>query len=672
MASIETEPIAPDAGITQKTGRLGATLASTPFLGAVVAILTWPIVWPGPTAGLDASWAAGLYMAHGAGLQFGTEFVFTYGPLGFLQVPVLYDEHLWLLASVYRGFAHVALAISLVWVARRAFPPAVAVLVCYALLVIGYLEGAMVLVAFIWCFVALGNCPPRSVAPLIALGGGLIAAVELLGKLNFGIAIFVLCSLAVLGMPGWRRNVPLFAGTAGISLVGLWLIAGQGLGSVPEFASNALQVLSGYSHAMSVNVSDVDWERPFAVGAMALLLAAALGATLHDPLPRRIASIAIVALFSFFLFKQSFVRQGLGNGSDFFPMMLGAAIAVASRLPASVPRLPPRTPALALTLPLAALTIAALPSPSLWESLKPEHHIDYLRQDLHALLSGSERRRLVADGRQSMQSVYRLDRRSLALLGDRPTDVSPWEIGAAWAYRLNWHPLPVIQGYQAYTPALDQLNADALSGTNAPEAILRQNTNAFARTLGESADRRYPAWDPPATATAMLCHYRATRTTERWQVLERTRNRCGSPRLIRTVRSQTGAQIAIPPPPRPEDVVIARIDGVGVEGWETLRSTLYRARQRTITVDGSRTWRLVPDTAEDGLIMRAPAAVDFPEPFRLAPNAHTVSVQIAGLSPRDIEVQFFAQSAPPTTNCCGESGMWSPDSCDPGACRSAD
>lgn len=616
---------------------------STPFLGAAVAALTWPIRSIAPTTGPDPSWVAGLYMALGEGFRFGEQLVFTYGPLGFLQEPALYDEGLWTVAFSYRGFVHVAVAISLLWVARRAFPLAVALAVCYMLLVIGYLEGAVALLALVWCLVALGDNPPRFAVPLVVVGGGAIGAIELLGKANYGIAVLALCSVTVLGLPGRRRNAPLFTGVALLSLGALWLLAGQGLSNVSDFASNGMQLLSGYSGSMSTDITDASWERPFAVVAMALLLAGAVLATWRDPLPRRLASLAVVALFAFLSFKQGFVRQGLGNTPDFFALMLGGGIAVAARLPARLPRVPRRSAAFALVAPLTALTIAALPSPSFWRSLEPDSHITFLRQELHAFLSAGERDRVVSAARRSMRSAYRLDRPTLRLLGDRPVHVDPWEIGAAWAYGLNWRPLPVIQDYLAYTPALDRLNADALEGPGAPATILRQNTAAFGSSTDASIDDRYPGWDPPAATLAMLCHYRAVRTTRRWQLLERVTNRCGPPRQIDSVRTRTGEEVRVPPPPSPRHIVFARIHGLGVEGWETLRSALYRARPRTATLDRHAVWRLAPETAHDGLIMRAPGLVDYPEPFRLAPDAQTLAVQVQGDASRDVAVEFYAQ-----------------------------
>jgi hypothetical protein len=50
--------------------------------------------------------------------------------------------------------------------------------------------------------------------------------------------------------------------------------------------------------------------------------------------------------------------------------------------------------------------------------------------------------------------------------------VYPQEIALAWAYHLDWRPIPVLQSYSAYTSDLDQLDADFLTSTRAPQRIL--------------------------------------------------------------------------------------------------------------------------------------------------------------------------------------------------------
>jgi hypothetical protein len=621
-------------------GRLGRVLVSSPFLGAVLAALTWPIASIVPGVGPDPSWVAGLYMAHGEGLQFGRDIVFTYGPLGFLEVPALYEQGMWVLAFLYQALVQVVLATSLLWVARRALPLALAVTACYLLLVVGQLEGAVVLIAFVWCFVALGERSPRFAPLLVTIGGGVLGAVELLGKANYGMAILSFAFLTVLGLPGRRRNLPVLAVGAISAFAVCWLAAGQDLAGVPDFLTRSAQVVSGYSSAMGTDIVAAEWKRIAAFCAMVLFLAGAATASLRDAPPRRLASLAVAALFAFVTFKQGFVRQGLGNTPEFFVLIAGAGLAVASRLP----RLPLRAAALGLAAPLAALALAALPTPSLWDSLRPQAHVEYLRDGLDALLVPGERSHLMAEARSAMRATYRLDPGIAEALDGRTVHIDPWEAGVAWAYDLDWQPLPVMQSYVAYTPQLDELNARALSGPDGPAAILR---HAGLEAGGESVDDRYPGWESPAAMRAMLCRYRPVRSGARWQLLVRGVDRCGSPMPIGAVHSTTGRRIAIPPPPAPDELVFARVDGVGVSGWESLRAAVYRAPERTATLGERGAWRLVPDTAGDGLILSVPRRVDYPAPFELAPDVSTMSLQIADAPPRPVTVEFFVQRIRP-------------------------
>lgn len=586
---------------------------------------------------------AGLYMAHAEGLQFGKDVVFTYGPLGFLQDPVLYDQGMWILAFLFQVAVHVAVAVSLLWSARRALPLGAAVIVSYVLLVIGELEAAAVLLAFIWCFVALDDRAPKFAVPLVVIGGGVLAAIELQVKANFGIAILGMAVVAVLGLSNRRRNVPLFAAVAIGTFAVCWLAGGQDLSNIPLFVSRSAQVVSGYSAAMGTDIAAQRWERLAAPFAIALLMGGTAVATWRDPLQRRLASMTLVALFSYMTFKQGFVRQGLGNTPEFFVLMACAGIVVASRFPRSrFPRFRFHLAALALVLPLGALAVEALPTSSIWRSLKAEHHVEYLRQDLDALLRPGERRSLAAEARRSLRASYRLDPSILRAMQGRSVHIDPWEISVAWAYGLDWHPLPVIQSYSAYTPQLDRINADALRGADAPQMILRHR-NAIDSAAETSVDDRFPGWESPAAMRAMLCDYRVVRTTDRWQLLEWTGNRCGIPRPIGVTHASTGKGISIPSPPGPRDMVFARIDGIEVDGWEDVRTALYRARPRTAILGAHRTWRLVPATAGDGLTLRASRRVDFPGPFGIAPDSSTISLAVDGGGPRALTVHFFAQ-----------------------------
>jgi hypothetical protein len=618
-------------------GWLARALTSTPFLGFALAALTWPINGIVPATGPDASWIVGLYLAHAQGLQFGPEFVWTYGPLGFLEVPVVVDQLLWTIAFVYQALIHAAAAVVLLWTARRVFPLPLALAACYCLLVAGRLGAAAVLLAFLWAFAVVSDDAPPWGPAALAVGGGVLTAVELLGKANYGIDVLVLVLIGLLGAPGRKRNLATFAAAFGLSLPLLWLAAGQDLGLLPTFVARQADIVSGYSEAMATDILAADWALPAAAAAIAALLAAVVAFTWGTRPGRRAAAVGLVAFFCFASFKQGFVRQGYGNTPEFFVLAGAVGVAVATRAAGSW-----RILGQAIALGLIGLALFVMPGSSLWHSLQASPHLSALREGTRALTDPGYRDELAAEARASMRATYRLDPRIVAALGQRSVQIDPWEIGIAWAYDLNWHPLPVAQTYSAYTPGLDEMNSRALEGAHAPATILRYRGGEPGLGSG-SIDGRFPGWESPEAMRTMLCEYRATITTARFQLLERSGGRCGYVRRLGAVRADTGTPIDVPAPPNPETMVFARIMGVQVDGWEALRNGLYRARERTVQLDEGPRWRLVPATAADGLILRLGRRVDYPRPFALAPDARSVTIRIAGVEKRQIQISFFAQ-----------------------------
>jgi len=99
---------------------LRALAHSSWLRGSVVALLSWGVVLAGPGVGLDPSWQTGLYLAAHEHLRFGPEVVYTYGPLGFLEFPLLAYQQLVRLAFVYLVVAQLGLGIALVWALRLA------------------------------------------------------------------------------------------------------------------------------------------------------------------------------------------------------------------------------------------------------------------------------------------------------------------------------------------------------------------------------------------------------------------------------------------------------------------------------------------------------------------------------------------------------------------------
>jgi hypothetical protein len=591
-------------------------LLSSGLLGAVAAIGSWSVSFIVPAAGLDPSWWAALYMGASRGLHHGTDMVFTYGPLGFLRLPWYFDSGLALLAFAYQAVLHLALGASLVWALRRTLGPAVALVLATAILLAAPALDVSLTLAAVWCLVALApDAPPRAMG-LVVVGGGLLGAVETLVEWRSGPVILAMCTITLLASDHRRRDLLAFAGISVTAFLASWWAAGQGLGNLPEFVHNGMQVVSGYGEAMGTQASSPLTLPATVALATLLVLAAGAGA---DSRGRRVASAAVTAVAAFALYKEANVRADINHAQIFFATAGGivAALAFGGR----------RSVVLVAVLALVCVNLAVdhrigLPT----SAFDPVAHTRNAVTQVRIAFDPSRRDRGLFGGAIGLATAYRLPPATMALLRGRTVHVAPWEAGVAWVAGLRWDPLPVFQDYSAYTSKLDALNADALSSPAAPERILRENVPAIDPTqTGQDIDQRFPGWDPPTQMRAMLCHYDTLQTTADWQVLARAGSRCGAPRRIASIAATSGQVVRIPPA-APGTVVFARLHGAGVEGLERVRALLYRARSRFVVVNGGRAYRLVPGTAEDGLLMSSGPGIDYPGPYAIVPQARTISV----------------------------------------------
>jgi hypothetical protein len=617
-------------------GRLGEIARSfwiLPVVGALIALATWELLPLGVAGGLDPSAVNGVNLAADLGLSQGNEFAWTYGPLGFLEEPSVAGEWTAALGVLYTALVRVALATSLLWAARRSFGIAAGALLTYAVCAITGVEAAPLSLAVVWALVGVDPQRPPWVRPLLTIGGGAFAALEILIKLNIGVEILFLLAIGVAAMPGRRlRNLAEFGGSFVLTAMGLWLLCGQGVSNVDDFVRSAFQIISGYSAAMGVEAGAVEWDWIAAVVIVAIVVAATAWTTRATPRRTRIASLALVAALCLVSVKQGFVRHDVGHILTFVAAL--AAPLLALRWTAG-DRFAAATALIAISLLAAPLTGRA--ERQVYRPLAAARDgFDQLRIGID-----SGRRTALAEAEKAAaRAEYAIDPKTLAILERGSVHVFPWETSVVWAYDLNWEPLPVFQAYQAYTPALDQLNADALTGTDGPQLVLRHLT--LRGTATDSIDGRYQPYDSPATTRAMLCNFRAARTTERYQVLERRPDRCGPEIPVKTVTGAHNEPIQVPAV-GPDEVLFARLDGLEPSGIGKLRPVLYKDVRRLIGLD-DHVYRLVAPPAVNGILISAPPSSDFPAPFALAPNPATITLGKEdgfGSGPDAFTVEFF-------------------------------
>jgi len=565
------------------------------LIGPIVALLGWQVGFETPTNGLDQSWWAGLYMAAPGHMRFGTEIVFTYGPLGILREPWLFfPGALSLIPYLYNAVLFTIFCITLVAVLRRRVGWLPAALISLALLLLLEQTELAVAIAMFASILIIERRPGERGMLAFAATGGLLAGIEMLGKLSVGPVVVVVLLLGLVGARAKARDLCAFFAVLVTSMIGLWLLTGQPLADLPDFVANSLQIVAGYSEAMSLYDQSPVINLYFVVATAIATVAWRLGGR-HEDRRADLAAEAIALVITFAFYKQAVIRIDGFHMAAFFSLVALLWVAIPPR-PGLLPLSLAGMAAFAVTASLYATSVA--PGPG----LDPVANLSGFVSNTRTAFDSGRQERKIGASRDRLKDHYGVPPGLPPELDGQRTSVGPWEVMAAWAYEVDSSPAPVFQNYIAYTAKLDQLNADVIASASGPDRILRhpgRNPKRPARGI----DGRRLAWDPPAQSVATLCNFRPVGQSFDWQVLARIPDRCGPMVPAGSVHSSFGEAVQVPQP-GPGQVVLVRIHGAEVGGLERIRSFLFRPKERRIESDSGSS-RLVPGTAADGLMLRA-------------------------------------------------------------------
>jgi hypothetical protein len=566
----------------------GVRWALLALAAAAVNVLTWPVATLAPGTGLDPSWQIALHLAAERRMAFGDEIGFTYGPLGFLVVPQLVTSGTGAVAFAATFLIRTALVLAVLVAARRAFgslPVGLAVTYALAALVLEIVEMAGLLALLVGLL--LVQTPVRGRAGrLVAAGLGAGAGTLLLVKFNVG-TLAVLATLTAAVFQAGRRRTGVACWAAGFAgaVAVLWPATGNAPGDLWTWLSWSVSISAGWTGATMLEQpgGGRDWEDPaYLLTALALLALAAVGTRGRDP-ARRAAVLGLLAVGLWVTYKHGFVRHDPHAVFSF---------AVLATLPVAV--LWRGTALRAAALALVVLgTVFTVRSAGLGTApvLSPEGKPGRFADQVALLADGGDRRAAIAAAKEAVRAQLGVDPALVAAAGTEGVHVAPHEVSAAWAYGLRWDPVPHFQSFSTWTPALDRVNARHLRGPGAPRYVLREDIARY--------DGHNPLWESPAENLALICGYRQVRAAGRWELLERTGDRCGPARPAGDTTTRVGAFTPVPAA-GPGEVVWAEADR-RPGPWERLRALVYKPERMP-------EFRLRPDTGL-GLTARIPAAL---------------------------------------------------------------
>lgn len=483
--------------------RSGAESARS-FAGSAIAlglsILVFLPLFPSmPSAGPDPSWRMALNELWARGFDFG-RVAFTYGPYAFLSTgqyhPATYGALV--VCSIFLGTVLFLLLRHIELGSTRTVHAAF-ILLC--LIASAYTSSPDVrFFCYGFLFLVAVATPPRGGAHIIG-GSPFLSAPVVLGLAAFSLgllclvkatyaveaAVMVALSMTVLHATGRRMLAPAIVASFALGLTLCWLTAGQSLAELPRFFLNQVQVAVGYGQAMSRGQELL----PPALFLISIMpLAIAIERDLQPPTVSKCALAVGMALALFLGFKEGFVRQ-----DDWHVMTAAEALFI---LPWCWPfdRVDRwrylQAAAAACTV---AVFILQFPHP-----LHPEVEAAEFEQLLHCSDRGPVICPIHTDW---LRKTYDL---SLARLKEQvplpklqgAVDVYTASQYLTIAYGYRWDPRPALQSYSAYTPALARMDAEHLTGAEAPDGVL---------LALDTIDSRLPALEDGASWPILLSRY---------------------------------------------------------------------------------------------------------------------------------------------------------------------
>ena len=493
-----------------------------------------------PPLALDPSWHVALEYAAVHHWQFGTQVVFTFGPLGFLAARTSLGHLIGArIAFAFFWSALVALAAMALakrlsgWI-RYAF---VAWLVVFTLSE-GLDQAAFFLMAYGVLLLLIDSPEQRWQQPLFVFAFIVLSLI----KLSFLTAAFASLIL-VLTCWMWQRkivNTAVLVLAAPSGFIAFWMALGQAVSHLAPWLRHGLELESGYSAAMNL-VPKTAVLVP-ALVALALFVAALI-ATVRRSRRNLLAWAALTTLaqYVFLSWKEGFTRSGDWHVYVFLWFLpLGWAFCFRTDLWGA----PTNSQRWMLNATFAAgMVLCLLAGNFQIRGFASRQAADWPWRASH------NARAIVAALRGRSQDLYTAARdpanlRMLNLdhakdvIGNASVDVMNYLAVAAVANEMNYQPRPVIQGFVAYTPALQTLNEEYFRAAGRPQ---------FVMLCQEATDGRFPALEDSGALNYVLNNYVPVARDGRFLVLQQRTGENPAFQLVHTETQRFGQKVNLSP-----------------------------------------------------------------------------------------------------------------------------
>lgn len=450
-----------------------------------------PIVYnKNPGQSLDVSWALAMNYIHIEGLNWGNDFVFTYGPLGSFCTRIGWGHSKFLFLALDVFIAANYLLLFFLSFKKSSDKLATVLVILIVTAALPFWVGpaqAIVLLLFLvfWIRMGLDDAKPLYYFFQISL-----VVLLFFLKFNVGLIVFVLFFLALIYQGYSRKLKPIpTIGIAMLPVIIIFILSPLLNVSLLPYLVAGIDLVTGYNAIMYLG-SEIPKARYYVL-AMGIVLTALLAVRLYREADK-FKSIVVFLLFAvpfFVLYKQGFVRADKGHMVDFFYFSPLLVLCIADFHFRRMYH---------ITLPLL-VGVLWMPFQFIVVDLKYPLGLGYkfdkgkyVNQFAHFSAHS---------GFQKGTATTKLPAEILQKIGSHTIDVYPWDIRLLLDNGLHYLPRPVCQSYSAYTPYLENRNFDHFNSQKAPQFVLYEYL---------STDNRYALFEEPKVNLALSRNYEVT------------------------------------------------------------------------------------------------------------------------------------------------------------------
>lgn len=453
--------------------------------------------------GLDPSFQYVLNRLAMDGARFGVDVIYTYGPLGFLNYPRDVGGNL---APGYAWWigAYALFSVSLAALVGRTLTGwRFAAGAALAIFAAPWIDSQRLFTSLVVVWLLLRVRVPEWGVPLLLASAVMTGTVSLV-KTPYGVACASALAMGCLFPFTPRRAAArlFLVGATVLATVAVWWVGLYGtLEGLAGYVSGSLEIARGYSAIMARSLANEESAfRWLAVSVGALLALWLLG-------PRE-AWLPVALIFAGPLligWKHGVVRFDRTHFSALLAMLMLATVAF------SLFAL--RRRSLVVVMPLGFIVLATVNAAMIRVNIATDNQKWF---PLFAQYKGFQafkplvelarfdhfRERLAVESKESLRERV-FSPEITQLIGDATVDVYDEELSFVAANDLRYHPKPVFQHFNAFTPSLDRMNADFFASANRPEFLIF----FLPRNGVMGVDDRYFLHDDSLTHLEVLRHY---------------------------------------------------------------------------------------------------------------------------------------------------------------------